>query len=47
MKRKKVFYASLLALAVLALVAWSYISGGTEVEKVQAWQDSIIRSVSN
>ncbi|MDD2553433.1 MAG: efflux RND transporter periplasmic adaptor subunit [Desulfotomaculaceae bacterium] len=47
MKRKKVFYASLLALAVLALVAWSYISGGTEVEKVQARQDSIIRSVTD
>ncbi|MFX4261903.1 efflux RND transporter periplasmic adaptor subunit [Pelotomaculum propionicicum] len=47
MKRKKVFYVVLAVLAALALAAWSYASGGAEVETVQARQDSIIRSVAD
>lgn len=47
MKRKKIFYVVLAVLAALALAAWSYASGGKEVETVQARQDSIIRSVAD
>lgn len=47
MKRKNIIYLVLAVLAALALAAWSYASGGTEVETVQAQQGSIIRAVTD
>ncbi|MFA4885134.1 MAG: efflux RND transporter periplasmic adaptor subunit [Desulfotomaculaceae bacterium] len=47
MKRKTVIYLFLAVLAALALAAWSYASGGTEVETVQARQGGIVRAVTD
>ena len=47
MKRKTVIYLVLAALGVIALAAWSYASGGTEVETVQARQGNITRAVTD
>jgi HlyD family secretion protein len=47
LKRKTVIYLVLAVLAVMALAVWSYASGGTEVETVQAKQGGIIRTVTD
>lgn len=47
MKRKKLIYIAAAVLAALALASWSYATGGTKVETVQATQGSIVRAVTD
>lgn len=47
MKRKKLIYIAAAVLAALALASWSYATGGTKVETVQAKQGSIVRAVTD
>ena len=47
MKRRNVIYLVLAVLAALALAAWTYASGGTQIETVQAQQGNIIRAVTD